>query len=139
MNRNQAMKTKGRTGAVEGQPLVTKCRRNPTGTKQRGQQMALGVAEACTMPEHIGRDASNNRNPVVRTVSHMIAHPEKASPCYLLIAGCIASELGCCGNDGSRVTVNDRCGLEKLTHVSKPPVFRPQGGRAASKYELPLG
>ena len=60
MNRNQTVKTKGSPGDIEGQPLVTKCRRNPAGTKQRGQQMAFGVAKACSVAEHIRGDACDN-------------------------------------------------------------------------------
>ena len=111
MNRDQTMKTKGGPSVIEGQPLVTKGRRNPAGAKQRGQQMALRITKAGPMFEHIGRDAGDNWDPVVGTVPHIIAHPEKAALGYLFIIGCIPSNLGGGGNNGGRGTVNDRGGI----------------------------
>lgn len=116
VDRNQPVQVERRTQAIEGQSLVTECRWNPAGAKECGEQMTLGVTEACSMLQDARRCASDNGNAVVNAVSHGIPNPQKAPPGDLLIIGGITGNFRSRRHNRGSGAVNDFGRLEKLVH-----------------------
>ena len=80
VDRVEAVQAERRPGAVDAQALVAEARRDRIGPQQRGQQVALGIAESRPVEEDLRGRAGHRVQAVIAAVLDLVPHPIETPP-----------------------------------------------------------